>query len=260
MGLEPENIQHELEMALAALTELRGERLAGQVRHILFTNLDRGRIQGFILGRLDLIPAYVRDLVDRFEALHDLLHKLQTERDTESWEPLFDRMQTWAYNFFLRKSFTADGRTQEIAAECATEAAIMMLSAYFPYDTDFDAWAHIIVQNACRKFIGRSLKKSTVPEDHIVELEDNLVNPNDILQENRTLQHELDDELTNALAQLTDARRTVIQATFFDELEPEEIAQKMGKSVSAIYSLQFNGLQDLRKILSKIRDSINERE
>ena len=258
MSLEPEKIHHEIEEALKALSESRGDRLARQIRPILLANLDRGRVQTFIDGSLDRIPTYVEYVADLFGALNGLLHQLQSERREDAWEPLFERMQAWAYNFFLRKGFSRDDHTQEIAAECATEAALNLLTAYFPYDTDFDPWAHIIVQNMCRKFIDRAFRKSVIPEDRLVAMEENLVGTDDLLLESQALQNASGDELKNALAQLSNARRTVIQFIYFDELAPEEAAQKMGKSVGAVYNLQFHALRDLRKILSTIKDSLNE--
>jgi RNA polymerase sigma factor (sigma-70 family) len=258
MSLDSENIQRQLEEALKALDGSMGRGLARQLRPILFSNLDRGRIEGFTDGNPDQIHEYVRRVAQNFAALNPYLHQLQTERNTETWEPLFERMQTWAYNFFLRKSFSADEQTREIAVECATEAALSLLNAHFPYDTEFGAWAHIIVQNACRKYIHKAFKKSAVPEDKKVELEDDLVAPNELLLEVQALQNEAGGELTEALGQLSEARRTVLQLIYFDELEPLEVAQKMGKSVGAIYGLQFHALNDLRKILSTIRDNLNE--
>lgn len=258
MSLESEKIRHDLEEALRALSESRGDGLAHQIRPILFTNLDRGRVQHFTKGEPELIPAYVRRVADGFTEVNGYVHQLRSERSTEAWGVLFERMQTWAYNFFLRKNFAANYSTQEIAAECATDAAISLLNAHFPYDTDFDPWAHIIVQNTCRKFIHRALKKSAVPNENMVDLEENLVDPNELLMEVQTLQKELGVELTNLLAQLSEARRSVIEFIYFHEMEPDEVARKMGKSVGAIYSLQFHALRDLRKILSTIRDNLNE--
>jgi RNA polymerase sigma factor (sigma-70 family) len=258
MSLESDKIRHGLEQALKALAESRGDGLVYQIRPILFTNLDRGRIQHFTNGETGLISDYVELVADRFTGINGYVHQLQAERSTEAWGPLFERMQTWAYNFFLRKNFAANYSTQEIAAECATDGAITLLNAHFPYDTDFDPWAHIIVQNACRKFIQRALKKSAVPYENMVDLQENLVDRNELLLEAQTLQKELGIEVTVLLAQLSEARRSVIEFIYFHEMEPEEVARRMGKSVGAIYSLQFHALRDLRKILSTIRDNINE--
>jgi RNA polymerase sigma factor (sigma-70 family) len=257
-GMKADDIHRHLEEALRALAGARGDELARQIKPILLANLDRGRVHKFTEGEANRIRAYVWRVADGFSSLQARLRQLQIKRDPEAWAPLYERMQTWAYNFLVRKNFAAGDHTREIAIECAHEAAISLVNSHFPYDTGFDPWAHILVQNACRKFIHRSLKKSVVPEARQVELEDDLVDPHDLLLEPQMLRRELDEELESALAQLPEARRNVIQMIYFDELEPQEIAQKLGKSVGAVYSLQFNALRDLRKILSTIRDNLNE--
>lgn len=55
----------------------------------------------------------------------------------------------------------------------------------------------------------------------------------------------------NALPELTDGVREVIELKFLQELSTEEIAKKLGKSEGAIRQLQMRGLQHLRKILKK---------
>lgn len=257
-SMESETLHHQIELALGRLAETRGDELARQIKPILLSNLDRGRIHRFLDGKPDGIQSYIWLVADGFSTLHTYLHQLQTERDPEAWQPLYTRMQTWAYNFFLRKNFAADDRTREIAIECAAEAAMQVINSHFPYDTDFDPWAHILVQNICRKFIHNSLKKSIVPQDKQVELEDELNDLNDPPLEVRLLMAELGTELESALAQLSEARRNVIRMLYFDEMDLEEIAHKLGKSVGAVYSLHFNALGDLRKILSATRDKLNE--
>jgi len=258
MNVEMETLHHQLEQALERLAEVRGDELALQIKPILLANLDRGRIHRFLEGNPDQVQSYVWHVADGFSALHGYLHQLQTEQDSEAWHPLYERMQTWAYNFFLRKNFAADGNTREIAIECATEAAIHLLNSHFPYDTDFDPWAHILVQNTCRKFIRHSLKKSAVPQEKQVDLEDDLANLNDLSLEVRMVITERGAELEVVLAQLSEARRNVIRMLYFDGMDLEEIAQTLGKSTGAVYSLHFNALGDLRKILSATRNKLNE--
>jgi len=250
--------QHQLEEALQVLSAVVGDKLTRQIKPILLANMDRGRLQYYVDGGNRSVDSYVEMVADTFSRLNSYLHQLQIERNLDVLNPLFERMRTWAYNFFLRKSFSADETTQDIASECASNAALTLLNAYFPYDTEFDAWAHIIVQNACRKYIANAFRKSVVPDKQRVELSEELVAPNDVLLEMHALRKEDRAELEQALHQLSEARRIVIRCIYFDEMTPDEIAQKMGKSMGAIYSLQFNALQDLRKILSRIRDNLNE--
>jgi len=258
MSLGSEQIKNQLEEALITLADTRGEKLARQLRPILLANLDRGRLQTFIENQSVSVSDYVELVAQEYSKLNGLLHSLQVERSEALWESLFERMQNWAYNFFLRKGFTASERTQEIATECATDAAILLLTAYFPYDTDFEPWAHILVQNACRKFIGKALKKSAIPDVNLIDLEDDPVNQQDLRLEIQALHYQNETEIAEALTQLPEARRRVLEYLFFDEMEAEEAARKMGKSVGAIYSLQFRALEDLRKILRKTEDNLSE--
>ena len=258
MRLESNNIRHMLDEALKAFAESKGEILARQIKPILLTNLDRGRVENFIQGDPGRIREYVHCVADGFSALHPYLHELQKEQSHTAWEPLYKRMLTWAYNYLLRKGFAGDQNTLDLATGCAADAAIILLDAHFPYDTEFDPWAHIIVQNACRKFMYRNQKKSMVPEDKKVELEDELIDPDTPLPEISALQQQSGEELSKAMDQLTEARRAVVHAIYFDDLSPEQIARRLDKTIGAVYTLHFHALEDLRKILSANRDNLNE--
>ncbi len=235
-----------------------GKGLAGNIRPILYSNLERGRIEAYLEGDIDRLGEYVERLAARYAGLSASIHEIQTERTNKAWEPLFERMQTWAFNFLVRKGFHADDSTREIAVECASDAASMLMKAHFPYDTDFDPWAHVIVQNACRKFIRAGTKKSAIPDENLVNLDENLRSLVDPPPEDRDSSKDLTAILPNAIEQLSESRRQVIRLAYFEELSPEEIAAKMGKSVGAIYSLQFNALEDLRKILGPNRNNLND--
>jgi len=258
MSLANEQLQRGLEQALEELAQTQDGEFVRQLKPILIANLHRNRVQAYVEEDPARIQAYVWFVAQTFSKLKPHLHKLQTERDTDTWKPLFENMQTWAYSYFLRKGFQADDRTREIAIECATEAAANILNARFPYDTEFDAWAHATVINACRKYIQKALKKSVVPEDKKIELTDELAIPHELLLEAKAIQNETWLELQNALEQLSEARRTAIRLVYLEELPVEEVARRMNKSVGAIYNLQFNALKDLRKILGTNRDNINE--
>jgi RNA polymerase sigma factor (sigma-70 family) len=252
------NIKAELENSLNKLSEWKGVEFTQRIKPILYTNLDRGRIQSFIEGNFKSIYDYVRRVADEYIKLSPLIEKLQIERTTTAWEPLFKKMVNWAFYFFIKKGFAADKTTQEIAMECATEAAMNILNAHFPYDTDLEPWVCVITHNACRRYIRRASKKSNVPPQNIINIDEMLSNIKDPNFQDQEYIKALQGDLLEAIAKLSSARRQVIEFVYFDELSPGEIAGRMGKSVGAIYSLQFNALQDLRKILSKNRNNINE--
>ncbi len=167
-------------------------------------------------------------------------------------------MRLWAFNFLVRKGYRADSATQGVAEECSSEAAIQLLNAHFPFDTNFYAWAHVIVLNTCRKYFRSQQKKSLVPDNQLIALE----SVQNYLEASSHTDREyltyLRDTLIDALSKLPNARREVIALTYLEELTPKEIAAKMGKSLGAVYSLRFYALQDLRKILGKNRNNLYE--
>lgn len=247
MSLELEKVELDIEEALEHLVGSYGEGFVRQIRPIVQANVARDRHKWFMQRNHGNIRAYVACVADGYRAHHDYLHRLQQERDKDAWAPLFRSMQQWAYNFFLRKGFSTNSKTGELATECASVAAMNLIRAHFPFDTDFDAWAHQIVVHTCKKHIRQALKKSAVPDDQLVDLDENLVGSHDILRENQI--GELREKLEKALAMLASARRTVIQLIYFEDLSVIEVAQRMGKTVGAIYNLQFRALADLRRIL-----------
>jgi RNA polymerase sigma factor (sigma-70 family) len=255
-----EEFKAEIEKALESLVQAGNEKITHQIRPILSANLDRGRIHGFTEDKIERIPEYVERVFRIYTELNVYIHGVQIERSTVVWEPLFKQIQAWTYRFFLSKNFYPGEATQEIASGRATEAAIHLLSAYFPYDTDFGPWVYVIVRHTCLKWIEKETGGSVVPSQNIVEIDETLDNLEDPAFLEQMEQADLAGDLLDAVAKLSNERRQVIELFYFNDLSPEEIAKKMGKSVGAIYNLKFNALNDLRKILNKKGDNINGRE
>jgi RNA polymerase sigma factor (sigma-70 family) len=247
MNVNSRNIKIELNKSLQLLRKSKDQVFASEVKCILETNFDRGRINSFIEGNLDQVPGYVERVITYYSKLKSYIQELQVERTTHLWEPLFKKMHKWAYNYFLKKNFKNSLDTQEIAYECATEAAINILSARFPYDTDFEPWAYVIVQHACLKYIRKATRTSVVPSQNLVSLDSVLSFLKDPIAPQLERQRELKDELMKMISELPEARQRVIELLYLEEMPPAEVAKIMGKNVSAIYSLRFNALNDLQK-------------
>ena len=250
------NIQSELEASLKSLAKEKGNEIAIRIRPILYTNLDRGRIQGFTEGKTNRVHDYVWRVATQYELLHSFIRQLQVERSSDVWGTIFISMEKWAYNFLMKERYNI--ASLENAAECATEASITILDAYFPYDVDFETWAHVVVQHVCQKFVRKIRKKSAIPEESLVSLDDTLENFKNPLIQDEMQQKDLQRTLLEIIAQLPPSRREVIELIYFRELSPKEVAKIMKKSVGAIYNLHFNALQDMQKILSENRDIFNE--
>ncbi|HJR79148.1 MAG TPA: sigma-70 family RNA polymerase sigma factor [Anaerolineales bacterium] len=252
------SLQREIETALESLAEEKGMGLVIRIRSILSANLDRNRIQKFTEGKAVSVEEYIRRVVGNYERLNAYIHQLQIERSNEVWEPLLKNMRKWAYRFLVKKGYQANQVTWEHAKECANEAARSLLGAYFPYDTDFEPWARVVVQNACLKFLRSIGKEIPILEESLDDLEDTLRRFSGPVFRDEDRKDRQYSELFEAILQLSDLRRQVIEMKYFQNLSPSEIAEKLGRNVRAIHSLQFHALQDLRKILAQNRNKINE--
>jgi len=256
MPLKIDDIKAEIEKELEDLAIQKGSDLAEKIRPILYTNLDRGRIQVFIEGNVDLINNYVQHVTDRYEILNPVLHELQVIRSNKAWDPLFEKMLKWAYNFLKKRCLNENMVTRENAAECATEAAVIILKAYFPYDTELDPWTQVILHHACQKFI-RKNNRPTKLETSLDELESEFEKLRDPTVQEKVIQRDLHLTLSLAMKELPESRRELIELMYFHGFSVGEIAEKMGKSVGAVYNLHFNALHELRKILGRNRDNLN---
>lgn len=258
MSLQPDTLQRELEKAFESLAKQKDIDLAAKIRSILQANWDRKRVQKFVEGNPSSLDEYVRRVVEKFGVLNTYIHQLQIERADDIWDPLLKNMQKWAYRFLVRQGYDANKTTWEHAKECADDAARSILIAYFPYDTDFEPWARVVVRNACLKFIRSAASDPPVLEESLEDLEDTLrIFSGSAFQDEDRRANEQSD-LFAAIEKLSGARRQVIEMKYFQDLSPIEIATKLGKSVRAIHSLQFRALEDLRKILTQNRNKFNE--
>lgn len=258
MSLQPDEIKAEIEQALKILTEQNGGDWAIKVRPILYSNLDRGRVHTFVENDISRVPEYVQRVVENYKSLSGVLHQLQIERVNSVWEPLLKQMEKWSYWFLLKKGYDESIATLENARECASEAAGKLLGAHFPYDTDVDPWARVIVQNTCMKFMRKSFRDVPVAEESYDSLESALNKLSASTALEGTHQNDLEGVLSDAVDQLPSPRREVIVMKYFEGQSPTEIATKLGKTVRAIHSLQFHAIRDLRKILAEKRDKLNE--
>ena len=250
-----EDIKAEIENALNALLGQEDVAFIKHVRSILLTNLDRNRPQRFIEGDIRAVRDYVQRVIDGYQKYEYFIHRLLNEQAVEEWAPLAEKIERWAFWFLVHSGYQADLYTQEIAKECTNEAAIQILHAYFPYDTDFNPWARIIVNNTCRKYFRDKAKKSEVQEHQLVDIEtvEHLLEAP--AYDDRRHQYE---DILEAVNSLSDLRRAVIMMTYFDEMSASEIAEKLGKNVSSIYSLRFYAIEELKKILDRNGNNVNE--
>ena len=149
----------------------------------------------------------------------------------------------------LNKNFRLGQQTFEQAINYATEASISLITAYFPFDVNFDSWAHMLLINVCRRQIRDTMrKKSHVPAVNLVPIDD-LIETFIVPSDNPIHHQELREELLDAIDNLpNELWQQVILLRHFAEMSPKEVAEEMNRSLSAVYSLHFRAIKELRKI------------
>ncbi len=261
MSWEAEALQLALEHALHSLAEQRGAELVTAVSPIIFTNLDKGRVQTF-LEQSDCSPIdYTWRVADIYEQWHTYLQVVQIEQRDDVWRPLYKKLQTWAFRHLPRIGYPAYASREDHiqqAHACAAKAAITLINAYFPYDVNFEPWAYVLLRNVTHKHMNRTLKPRLEAQKQEVELDawdDWLQNLEDPTGHDAQRLVELRADLLRAIDQLSsEARKQFAILYYFEYKSFEEIATQMNKSPNALYKLHADTLANLRKIWDESRD------
>jgi len=238
-------LEYELENCLKSVAEQRGEHFATRLRSILIANLGRGRIHYYLNSHAGgQLHEYVERVAKCYERLGPYIDKAQKTKEQDVWESLFETLLAWASRILRRAGAHPDDLDQ-LAREYATAAAGRILTAHFPYDTEFEPWAYVLVRNVCREYRRRENRNlDSIDNEQIARLPDPA-------QTDREQPHRLRLELLDAVQHLSsDARRHFIMLYYFQGYALSEIAQILNRSLSAIYKLHFDTLNELRKIWS----------
>ncbi|MFN8597860.1 MAG: RNA polymerase sigma factor [Anaerolineae bacterium] len=243
MVMPPDQIESNLEQILSAVAQQRGVQFAAALRPILFANLERGRIDFYLDGQAQAqLHDYVGRVADYYDRLSPYLYNIQQAKSPEVWEALSQTLRQWAYGILWQApGLIAD--LNQLAAEYADAAAEKILTAYFPYDTEFEPWAYVLVRNVCRQLLRREHPSLELLDD------ERLVQTPDLAQADDTRRRDLRRDLLVAIEQLSsDARRQMIVLHYFQGYTLPDIAVRLNKTMSAVYKLHFDALAELRKI------------
>lgn len=233
-----------LRQALDEFAEERGQDAATAIQPIIFTSLQKGRVAKFLNQNSHITPrGYVWRVAGYYQKLHRYLYELQEMRSAKVWKPLYPKILTLAYRYFLRKGYPPRQTTRERADECAHEAIICIITAHFPYDVDFMPWMCTLLRNVCRNSMNP-------PPPHI---DQDISEIHYLLSEHDSERFYRDerlrvlrDTLLKLIEELPLARQQVILLHYFEGKSFEEIAKILKKTVNAVYQLHFYALRDLK--------------
>ena len=160
------------------------------------------------------------------------------ERDKAAFDELFSRYGPMLLRLMRRQLYQP-----EDATELVQQTFLQMHRAR----ADFDAskklrpWLLTIAYNLKREYFRRKKRRPEAPLEHEP--------PN---SERRRDPLEVDDDrrrVREALAQLPEGQRQVIELHWFEELSFNEVAEILGLSVSAVKVRAHRGYKELRKRL-----------
>ncbi|MBI5567770.1 MAG: RNA polymerase sigma factor [Chloroflexi bacterium] len=243
MTTQPDQIESNLEQILTTVAARRGVPFAANLRPILLANLERGRIDFYLNNHAQAqLHEYVWRVADYYVRLSPYLRTLQQTKSPDVWEPLLQTLRQWA-STLLRHTPGLAGDPDQLSPEYAAAAAEKLLTAYFPYDTEFDPWAYVLVRNVCRQLLRRERPPiDPIDDDQVAQLPD-------LRHADVERARDLRRELLGVIEQLSsDARRQLIVLHYFQGYSLPDIAARLGKTMSAIYKLHFDALAELRKI------------
>lgn len=252
--------------------------LIGCIAQVLLHNLQSGRVHRVLgvtwgehvefddeeqcveksMARLVALVAF-EEYVDRvlkyYLQEHQRVQAL-ANRDSVAWDNLIQLLTRRAKNKLIMTWHFSASRAQEDAKDFALQASEDIYAARFPFDTAFDAWVTVILNNRILQEFRRTrdlfhhpeelLSLDAPPpggEDPTFSLAELLADPSQVPFE----KIELQEWLLQAIATLnSETQQEVILGIYFYEQSTAELGQQLNKTQGAIRSLHFNALRHLR--------------
>ena len=120
----------------------------------------------------------------------------------------------------------------------------------------FTTWLLKITRNLVFNELRRRSRHPAVPlQSETDEEERPLKDENAVSPDATLLEHELQEAVDAAIAQLPETQRMAVILRRYEELSYEEIAEALGQSVSAVKSLLFRARTELRENLKRYLSS-----
>jgi RNA polymerase sigma factor (sigma-70 family) len=241
--------------ALQQSLQISEERVVRIIRH----NLARGRLARFA-GNPSPPPSTLADYIDRilsYVCLEQTRILALEIGDREEWLRLRDYLMRRASRMIERLDHR---EATALAPDLANQVCLIVFEEPYPFDVAFEAWITVILKNLVLARLTRSTdvldrKRRLDSLDVFRKSESGEAAPlSDLVGDDRSLaQFEKADNritLQKAIEQLPSApQRLVIQYSYLDELDDDEIARRLGKSKQAVYNLRQRALVRLKEIL-----------
>jgi RNA polymerase sigma-70 factor (ECF subfamily) len=162
--------------------------------------------------------------------------------DAEAFSSLYHTYVQPVYRYLLLRVMNSP-LAEDLTAEVFVQAADA-LPRYSQRGLPFGAWLFRIARGRLIDYYRRTARRP------VADLNEDLIS--DLPDPSETAEGvEAARALHEALGQLTDEQRDVIQLRFMEERSLEETAQAMNKTVSAVKALQHRALNTLNRLLGR---------
>lgn len=172
----------------------------------------------------------------------EVLVRRAQQKDVEAFGELYKRHFDRVYRY-VAFQLRSPSEAEDLAAEVFLRA-YRAIGGYRPKGAPFSAWLYRIARN-CVIDYWRQQRPLVSLESVVGGCDDSA--PGTLLDSRLVRQ-----ELSKAMAQLTEAQRQVLALKFGAGLSNTEVAKIMGKTEGAVKALQHAGLDSLRRKLKDI--------
>lgn len=246
---DQETINHGLHQALNQLAVSCGENFTAEVASIVWKNKESGRVEWYLKNNKTSQPGdYVQRVAYYYTELYSYLYSLQIVKEEIAWAILYPKLFGWAKSI-LSKYCQGYNNLYEITQDVTQKTFIAIVEATFPYDTDFNPWAYLVVRNIA---LGHTHFDTIYKEPDANSLESidfKLHQLGSSVEEQVIKENEI-KALHEAITCLPYKQRQFIELYYLELKSYQEIAEITGSKNNTLYKLHFDALKTLGKILS----------
>ena len=233
----------QLDKALRLFARKRGCDLVKHIRPIVLANLKIGRFNYYLKRHPEhQLTDYVDYVADHYQQWAAYIILLQQTRSDQIWRLLHSKLTVWARHYLSSGKYNlAQGEAEDIAHE----AMLVLITARFPYDTHFDPWARRILRNTCAQMHRKAKEVAELREQQqseqgptpVRKLEESVAIHQDLLRSIETMSNP--------------DRQRFLLLHYYQDLSFAEIQPIMNKTLSALYKLHFDALEEVREIYNR---------
>lgn len=234
---------------------LEDEQLHHKILVVLHRSVEYGRANRVLGDNPDnnACDEYVAQIITHYEKHHFLVTCLE-KGETEAWALVMEKIQRWASGFLKRQGIHGNLRKSSVK-ECVTNAVLAYLSGVYHYDTDFDPWLCVLVQNVCLKYIKEQRHPNQIQQEEAISYEQSRFPIETLIDGGASHSQQLKDirlMLLEAIEGLSsEARKELILLYYFHGYSFKEFASKTNRTLNAVYKLHFDAINELRENLDK---------